>query len=266
MNSVNTPKPICGTNLSEAWAQAFVESYHAPRGMLSPGIVSFQVDEESESWKLETLEIRNLLEEQLEAFDIRSANQSNIETVAGTIFPESVWKRCRGDRDILFTTYDMMWPQVRQCKENKRGTYFRRLTSYGDNSVNQLKKILDAWKKGTRRHSALQAGIFDPDQDHREVPILGFPCLQQVVFHPIGPNGSKGMTVVAFYAKQILLRKAYGNYLGLYRLGKFMADEMGMILREVTCIASDLSMSDKHGKAACASLVKNLEKELPNAY
>lgn len=259
-------EPINGQNLSEAWAKAFLLSYEASDATLAPGIVSFPVNEDDPGWKLETPGIRDALENQLNAFNIRSANQSNIETVAGTIFPESIWVRCGGDRERLFGTYSKMWPQVEKCSANKRGTYFQRLTSY--KGTNQLKKILKAWDNNIHRRSALQAGIFDPCIDHRCERILGFPCLQQVVFHPVGPKGRGGMNVVAFYANQLLIEKAYGNYLGLYRLGKFMAGEMGLILKRVTCIATRLKRCENRSnrrKRDLAELVSSLRKELLDA-
>ena len=263
-----SPVTIPGKNLSEAWARAFLLSYDAPQGIIAPGIVSFPVDEKNPEWTLETLGIRDALEDQLDEFDICSANQSNIETVAGTIFPETIWKRCGGDRETLRKTYLKMWPQIKKCKANRWGTYFKRLISYSDQGVNQLQAIIDAWDKKILRRSALQAGIFDPCRDHRLEPFLGFPCLQQVVFHPIGPKGRYGMKVVALYANQLLMEKAYGNYLGLYRLGKFMAGEMGLTLKRVTCIATHLKRSDNRRsrrKADLAGLVSELRKELPDA-
>jgi hypothetical protein len=262
-------KPICGGNLSEAWAKAFVKCWNAPNNVLAPEVVCFDVDENSRAWELETLNIRCSLEKQLNSFGICSANQSNIETVAGTIFPESVWKRCHGDRYKLFDQYGDMWPQVQKCGRNRRGTYFRRLTAYGkptdEQPVNQLEKILNKWESGNHCHSAMQAGIFDPFQDHVNIRILGFPCLQQVVFHTHGANGADGMTVVAFYANQLLLEKAYGNYLGLFRLGLFMAGEMKLKLRGITCVASNLKLSDKRGKTDCRPLCRAMEKELADA-
>jgi len=261
---VSSLVPITGRNLSEAWARAFILSYESVGAALSPGIVSFPVYENEIKWKLETPGIRDAIENQLEAFNIRSANQSNIETVAGTIFPESIWNRCGGDRERLFEKYDKMWPQIRTCSANKRGTYFRRLTSFSDEGINQLEHILQAWDNGIYRRSALQAGVFDPCQDHRGEPYLGFPCLQQVVFHPNGPKGRHGMIVVALYANQLLIEKAYGNYLGLYRLGRFMAREMGLTLKSVTCIATHLNCK-RRNKRDIAELVAGLRKELPNA-
>jgi len=260
-------EPILGQNLSEAWANAFLLSFDSSDATLSPGIVSFPVDENNPGWTLETPGIRDALDRQLNALDIRSANQSKIETVAGTIFPESIWRRCGGDREALRETYLRMWPQIKKCRDNKRGTYFKRLISFGSKGVDQIGAIIDEWKRSGNkaRRSALQAGIFDPCRDHRPGPYLGFPCLQQVVFHPIGPKGKHGLKVVALYVNQLLIEKAYGNYLGLYRLGKFMAGEMGLTLKRVTCIATNLKRGENRKKGDMAGLVSSLRKELPYA-
>ncbi len=270
MTAGNIIVPIHGENLSTAWAKAFVKCWNARGNVLAPEIVCFGVDEEKSSWRLETPKIRRALENQLDKFGVRSANQSNIETVAGTIFPESIWKRCHGDRDKLFQEYNKMWPFVKKCAWNSRGTYFRRLTAYGkphdQTKVNQLEEIISKWHSDNHCHSALQAGIFDPFQDHINRRILGFPCLQQVVFHPHGANGAEGMSLVAFYANQLILEKAYGNYLGLFRLGRFMAGEMGLKLCRVTCITSNLKLSDRSGKKRdCEPLMGALKKELADA-
>lgn len=271
MKVFNFTKPLTGENLSNAWAKVFIECCTTLDGILSPAMVHFDVNEEGQDWQLEHQNIRNLLEKRLSEFDIYSANQSNIETVAGTIFPESIWKRCGNDRERLFDTYDSMWPSIEKCGANKHGTYFRRLTGFGDQNtnpkVNQLKAIIEKWNCGNHTHSVLQAGIFDPSLDHRNpnIRIPRFPCLQQVAFHPHGANGKHGMTVVAFYANQLLLEKAYGNYLGLFRLGKFMAGEMGLTLKGVTCITSNLKLIGKSGKKReCRSLMELLREELDN--
>ena len=96
---------------------------------------------------------------------------------------------------------------------------------------------------------------------------MGFPCLQQVVFHTKGSNGSDGLEVVAFYANQLLFEKAYGNYLGLYRLGKFMAGEMGLRLTGVTCIASHLKISNSGTtKGELSPLAEVLKRETSDEH
>lgn len=257
--------PFHGHNLSDAWAKAFLKCFDSSGNDITLGIVSFDVNT-SQEWRLENNDIREALDNQLGVCP-DSTNPSNVETVAGTIFPESIWRRCDGDRQKLFAEYDKIWPSIKKCTVNRYGNYFRRLTAFGrpddKSKVRQLEKIISYWNGGGRRHSALQAALFDPHQDHRPGPYLGFPCLQQLVFHPKGNNGSEGLEVVAFYANQILLQKAYGNYLGLYRLGEFMAGEMGLELSGVTCVASHLTLA-KSGttKGQLMPLVKILRREL----
>lgn len=260
-------EPIHGHNLSNAWAQAFLKCYNASGSEISPGIVSFDVGD-GEKWSLENKETRQAIDGQLKICS-ESSNPSNVETVAGTIFPQSIWNRCNGDRDRLFAEYEKIWPLVRKCANNNRGTYFRRLTSFGieksESKVPQLEKIISFWNGGGRRRSALQASLFDPHQDYRNGPYLGFPCLQQLVFHPKGSNGSGGFEVMALYANQLLLEKAYGNYLGLYRLGTFMAGEMGLNLTRVSCVATHLTLC-KSGttKKDLEHLVEILKRETLN--
>lgn len=260
-------EPIHGRNLSDAWAQAFLKCHNATGSEISPSIVSFDV-RDGEKWALENKEIRQAIDRQLKICSDKS-NPCDVETVAGTIFPESIWKRCNGNRTTLFTEYEKMWPLVCKCVNNKRGTYFRRLMAFGDpkskSKVCQLENIISFWNEGGRRRSALQASLFDPHQDFRDGPYLQFPCLQQLIFHPKGSNGSGGLEVMALYANQILLEKAYGNYLGLYRLGTFMAGEMGLNLTRVSCVASHLTLC-KSGttKKDLSPLVEILNRETVN--
>jgi hypothetical protein len=46
----------------------------------------------------------------------------------------------------------------------------------------------------------------------------------------------------AFYATQLLFNKAYGNYLGLCRLGDFMAHEMGLSFERMNCFVGVAKM------------------------
>jgi hypothetical protein len=43
--------------------------------------------------------------------------------------------------------------------------------------------------------------------------------------------------VNAFYAMHYLVERAYGNYVGLCRLGQFVAHELRLPLVRMTCIA-----------------------------
>ncbi len=262
-------QPIAGDNLSYAWANAFIRCFETSGGVLSPAIVSFPTADSDGN--IEIPEIRNIVESQLQDPSKYVKDQSVVETVAGTIFPETIWLLSGKKRDVFYDTYKRMLPFIRRKHANRRGVYFQRMVAYdpqteGEQSINQLEHIITTWTtKGNHRHSALQAAILDPRVDHSNARLLGFPCLQQVAFHPHGANGKDGLSVVAFYATQTLEEKAYGNYLGLLRLGRFMAQEMGLEFKEVVCIASDLKLNNTCGKARCETMYRRLKEVVPSA-
>ncbi len=78
----------------------------------------------------------------------------------------------------------------------------------------------------------LQAATFDPRVDHTKAALRGFPCLQQVSF---AVQKDKTIAVNGFYAFQYIGKRAYGNYLGLCRLGHFVAHELNTKISRMTC-------------------------------
>ena len=133
--------------------------------------------------------------------------------------------------------------------------YFERLIAYSENKINQLEYIIETYtKKGNHRRSALQASLYDPTCDATDQRQRGFPCLQQVGFSRIGKSG---LCVTGYHPKEHILDRVYGNYLGLCRLGQFMASEMGLELAQMTCFV---------GVACVGNLAKtplrNLEKNI----
>lgn len=259
---------IYGDNISQAWANAFVQCLESPDKILHSAVVRINVANDGK--ENEIPEIRKIVDTQLRALLKKTGVQNVVKTVAGTIFPESIWQLAKGDRHQFYREYEKALPFIRHKLVNRRGTYFQRMIAFSstdDKTINQLEFIINTWNKGNHRHSALQAGIFDPRNDHSNSRRLGFPCLQQVVFYPNGSNGKDGLSVIAFYATQTLAEKAYGNYLGLYHLGLFMAKEMGLQLKEVVCVASALKLSDSStiNKTVCDPIAGAIRAVLKNA-
>ena len=218
-------------NLSVAWARAFVSVMDA--GEIAPLIVVIRGFDNGKPAEVEA--IRGLLDTALGA----DAKGLSCREVANTIFPISLWNP-HADRHLLYDRYYRILPRVVRARRNRYGVYFERLIAFGHDArfqdgVNQLEHIIQTWHGGNHRRTALQAAIFDPKNDHTNQRQRGFPCLQQVVF---APEGSDGLSVTGFYATQYIFERAYGNYLGLCRLGHFMAHEMGRQLTQVTCVAS----------------------------
>ena len=223
------PMIIDEHNLSVAWGKAFLGVMQCKE--IAPLVVTIKgLGNETPP---EVPAIRSSLDHVLKA-----EGKGLCHTVANTIFP-SMWNRQR-NRLELYRRYLKILPRLRKHRGNRHGLYFERLISFGHNDdhkcgFNQLEHVIETWKRGNRRRTALQAGLFDPLRDHNHRRQHGFPCLQQVAF---AHNGSSELTVTGFYATQYIFERAYGNYLGLCRLGLFMAHGMGLRLDRVTCIAT----------------------------
>lgn len=227
------------SNLSIAWAEAFLALMKPGCTEITPLIVTVTgVDGEEVE---EHEEVRQMLDKALKH------HNSSCHTVANTIFPRSLWNPVR-DRALLFERYMRhAWPRAQKCRANNRGTYFQRMIAFENGNeapVNQLDHVIATWQKGNHRHSALQLSVFDPRHDHTDCRQMGFPCLHQVSFTPLGTNGIAGLAVTGFYATQHIFEKAYGNYLGLCRLGHFVAHEMKLRLVRMTCIAASARLGN----------------------
>lgn len=225
------PLLINESDLSKAWAKAVLHVIDNPGLEISPLVLSV-TDFDDNGKPNESPTVRQELDDLLLAKELR-----NVEDVAFTIFPQRLWQIARGDRALLFELYRNAFRRYKAMnpRDNRRGLYFERLTSYGRGPCdgNQLEWILSQFngREGVRR-SMFQASVFDPDRDHVANAQLQFPCLQHVSFEPT----KGGLVVNAFYATQQLFVKAYGNYLGIARLGAFIAHEMDMKLVRMNVI------------------------------
>ena len=163
---------------------------------------------------------------------LAAANRGSVETVARTIFPLGLWNR-NANRADLYRRYQAILPKLHKCPLNHRGIYFERLIQYqmdkkGTAFTNQLEHVITTYvAKKNHRRSGLQASLYNPFIDASHSRRLGFPCLQQIAFIPC--EGHK-LAVLGFYPVHYIFERAYGNYLGLAYLGRFMAKEMGLRL------------------------------------
>lgn len=226
-----TTKPVYieHHNLSIAWVQAMQAAIELTGSDIGPLVVSITgfVDGKPP----EDLAIRQTLDMALTKKSLATCG-----TVASTIFPYSMWNRARS-RSELFERYLRSLPKIQKSHpQNRYGTYFGRMIAFGDKRRNQLDCVIQTYKRGIHRRSALQISIFNPLEDQTGQPMRGFPCLQQIAFGPDHKHGE--LTITGFYATQYLFDRAYGNYLGLCRLGEFVAHELGLHLIRMNCIAS----------------------------
>ncbi len=229
-------------NLSIAWGRGLRLASARGNSEAVPLIVAITGFDEHGNVE-ENSGIRSALENLLAA-----DGKQGIETVANTIFPRSLWNPA-APRTLLFERYLEILPRIRMAtRKNARGIYFERMITGGPSGrENQLEFGVGTYlsRKGVRR-SVLQVAIFDPSRDHSAAAQLGFPCLQHVTFAP----SDQGLCVNAFYAAQYMVERAYGNYLGLCRLGQFVAHEMELPLVRLTCFTGIAECEIAKGKLA----------------
>ena len=214
------------SGVSLAWGRALQTVARLGRNEMAPLTVAI-TGADTEQVLSEQDAIRGELDRVLAA-----RRKQTVETVANTIFPDSLWNPGR-PRQEFFDRYMTIYPRLRRkWRANSRGTYFERMIANGrKDAPNQLEFGLSAFGAGMRR-SVLQVGVFDPRKDHSAAIRSGFPCLQHLSFVP---DKEGNLSVNAFYASQFMVERGYGNYLGICRLGRFVAHELGVPLTRVTC-------------------------------
>jgi len=134
-----------------------------------------------------------------------------------------------------------LWPSIKKLGRNSYGTYFYRLIKYPNvvkgSEDNQLEYVISTRERGNGRRSAYQCLIYAPidatDQKQR-----GFPCLQSLTFS----IADQALTLNAFYPKQDLISRGYGNLLGLCNLGRFVAHEMQLPFNQIAIFAGIASL------------------------
>jgi len=241
-------------NLSRAWARAVRPMLGRPTvGEVAPLCVS--ITGFDNGVVREDPAIRGALDAAL-----TNARKQDCHTVANTLFPESLWNS-NAPRSALFDRYTLFLPRLlKASRKNRHGMYFQRLIQGGPAArPNQLDFIIKTYlaRKGVRR-SALQVGLYNPQLDQTSAAQRGFPCLQHITFAPI--SGAT-LNVNAFYATQYAFERAYGNYLGLCRLGRFVAHELGLTLARVTCFTG-IMLSDGMTAGAKRKMLDTIDASL----
>ncbi len=255
------PVTLAADNLSLGWGlvlNALAKPGVTRLAPLTLTITGF----DDEGVAAEIPDIREAVDDFLEA-----QGKRDTENVAWTIFPQQDWLIAGGDRELFFEIYTESFQRVQafNARNNKRGSYFQRLVDLGGGGKgpNQLKWLLDEYDQHpkARRTSKFQATTFDPVRDHTSAGQLEFPCLQQVSF----TFEDGGLQLNAFYATQQIARKGYGNYLGLSRLGAFVAGQMGLRFEQLNVFVGVAKMDVKKSDPDLAALLDVVRRHLPAA-
>ena len=155
--------------------------------------------------------------------------------VAYTIFPQGLAKR-RTASD-LFTAYN----RTRGFFDRKKtswGTYFRRMTHYEGRGgpVNQLARIIEAINSRKACHrAAYTVAIQQPGGEN--VRPRGAPCLNYLAVQ-MEPDHPRTISLLAVYRNHDVVERAYGNFVGLGWLLRFLCSETNSSVGQLTCLSA----------------------------
>lgn len=237
---------ISENNLSIAWLKGLAEVLTHPNVPLCLSVFGLENGIQEDSHIRETL---NAL--------LAGRGEVSIRETSETLFPYNFWLSKQPSSSELASWYtDRYLPRHRaRVKKVKQGTpretYFERLIAYPGFQesqsgitpvkINQLDRIISTYthysaKGKNPSPSKYIATCLNPSVDNVGLsPYVPFPCLQQVGFSFVGGS----ITVNGFYTIQYLMKRGYGNYLGLCYLGQFMSKETGLPLARVNCFVGN---------------------------
>lgn len=250
---------VSGSNISTAWLTAC----KAMGG--SPHVVYHTVVRIQDPLH-EDPAIRAAVEQILVAHDLQP-----VSTVASTIFPVAIAQTSR-DHLELSRRYVAMLPTLKRLSptKNDRGTYFGRLVAFPGTTgpVNQLDTIITRLRREVAKKdsqtgpltAAYEAGFTDPVPETADLepyitaaaPVQvpgcdtrfpGFPCLSHVSFQV---DRESALHAMAHYRSQLMVERAYGNYVGLGLLLGYIAEQAGLRAGELT-VTAGYAQLDRRG-------------------
>ena len=259
-------------SLSEAWV-ATLTAVLRSGGAAVNVVTSWRADQER-------VEVRDVLDRFVSSRPYGSTSWPRwpVETVANTIFATELYEESLGSDALAdFSDLYLEGYEVSQAA-SPGGEYCHRLVAWDGPDGEPINQLLDVGEKlrryanpddrSYRYSSDYELALEDPILDLRtQMPgrngdPYGFPCLSHIsltVDHGV-------VHLTALYRNQHLIKKAYGNYLGLSRLGRALCHHSGLELGTVTVVAThadaEVNSAKGFGKAALDQLLSDVRDAL----
>jgi thymidylate synthase len=204
--------------------------------------------------------------------DRRSTRKSiqRVSTVANTIFPAALYVERLGEgaEQHLYDLECRSRAVIHRHRGNARGTYFERMVAWpgqDGHTFNQLDQAITRLRglreREVHRGNQFEIGLASPSDESIALPvvvpgrdrqIIGFPCLSHVSL-----SLQKGVVhMAALYRNHEFLERAYGNYVGLGQLLRFVAQQSGWPAGELTCISASVTLGN-FSRSTVAGLLAN---------
>jgi hypothetical protein len=251
---------VTAPTITRAWLEAISMLLEAGGDLFTSVL---QIEHPGESIGAE-VEARALID----AFIADHCDGYDTQTVASTLFPVAMTQNRSTDK--LYSDYiTRTFPMLRRSRDNRRGTYFLRMIDYATVKHGRIIRVnqLDTTIKKMRRalagrgpmRNAYEIAIYHPGEDAG--PIFGFPCLSHISFKLDTANDQ--LHLVGIYRNQTYIERLYGNLLGLSRLQRFAAKQIGFAPGRLICHATHahLGVAPTHVRDIIRSVAEVLDSE-----
>lgn len=238
---------VHGPNVSAAWVQGLEALLDVGGEAVN---LTVAIDDPATELPAVRAEVDALIDERRRT----KKGVQRVSTVANTIFPQSLYvERLGADAEAhLYEMERRSRPVTR--RRNNRGNYFERMVAWPgpdgqtfnqlDHAITRLRRLRE---QGKQRGNQFEVGLASPADEAMAMPVavpgrdrqtIGFPCLSHVSL-----SLQKGVVhMSAMYRNHEFVERAYGNYVGLGRLLRFVAHQSGWPMGELTCVSASVTL------------------------
>lgn len=239
--TISADRYIVAETISEAWLDA-VQLVHTEPGRKMVHLLARITRPPSERTK-----IRDAAQGLINDWNSRHPTKEmpHIETTRNTIFP-AAWARRQPEPSDLAEYYRERYEELRRYRNNERGTYFGRIVAYpreggyGDQLTDTVRKLRDEIRGRSPKSSRYEINIF---AEHVDRNPMSFPCLAHLSFHLHG----RQLHLQAVYRNEVLVGRAYGNYLGLAQLQEYVAGACDLKIGELLLTINHIELDGRAG-------------------
>lgn len=195
---------------------------------------------------------------EVDAF-LRQHNHWPVRTVANTIFPKSLYDR-HGAPDFYDVYLSKVYPRIKR-PQGDWGRYFERMITFPlhkkGKSINPLQDIVGKIKlqlTGPRCfRNVYELTVYDPIRDAG--PVMNRQCLSFLSFK-LTDRIPRKLLLTAMYRNHYYIERLLGNLVGLSWLMKFVADETGVAVGELTIVSTHAEIDNAASRYEISALLK----------
>ncbi|MCI0723921.1 MAG: hypothetical protein L0338_33930 [Acidobacteria bacterium] len=156
-------------------------------------------------------------------------------------------------------------PVIKAANNNRKDSYVERVVAWRSRDdgerVPQLENMISRMRSesgnAAPKTSAYEIAIFSPGLD---AGYMGFPCLSHLSFKL--DSERQRIYLTALYRNHHFVTHGYGNFLGLGRLMKFVADQVGYSVGEFVSVSTHADAELHLGKARIVNHVEEAKRVL----